>query len=77
MLGWMLMVEAVLGAIWAVITLPFRLVIWLVEMLGRLTGLVLGFALMVLGMALMASPFFVIGVPLFVVGLLFTLRSLG
>jgi hypothetical protein len=71
------MMDSVLGAIWAVITLPFRLVAWLVEMLGRLTGLVLGFVLMVVGMALMASPFFIVGVPLFILGLLVTLRSLG
>lgn len=71
------MLDTVLGTLWTLITLPFRLVIWLVELLGRLTGLVLGFVLMVLGMALMAGPFFVIGIPLFIIGLLLTLRSLG
>jgi hypothetical protein len=71
------MLDAVLRTIWTVITLPFRLVIWLVEMLGRLTGLVLGFVLMVVGMALMAGPFIILGVPLFIIGLLLTLRSLG
>ena len=71
------MLDTVLGTLWTVITFPFRLVIWLVEMLGRLTGLVLGFVLMVFGMALMAGPFFIIGVPLFIIGLLLTLRSLG
>ncbi len=69
--------DHVLGAIWTVLTLPFRLVAWLVELLGRLTGVILGFVLMVVGMALAASPFFVIGIPLFVIGLLITLRSLG
>jgi hypothetical protein len=71
------MLDSVLGTIWAVITLPFRLVVWVVEMLGRLTGLVVGFALMVIGMALWAGPFFIIGIPLFLLGLLMTLRSLG
>lgn len=71
------MLHAVLRTIWMLITLPFRLVIWLVELLGRLTGLVLGFVLMVVGMALIASPFIVVGVPLFIIGLLLTLRSLG
>lgn len=71
------MLDTVFGTIWWLITLPFRLVVWLVEMLGRLTGLVLGFVMMVFGMALMAGPFFVIGVPLFIIGLLITLRSLG
>jgi hypothetical protein len=71
------MMESVLGALWTVITLPFRLIVWLVDVLGRLTGLVLGFVMMVVGMALMAGPFFIIGVPLFIIGLLITLRSVG
>ncbi|MBV8269896.1 MAG: hypothetical protein JO252_26540 [Planctomycetaceae bacterium] len=71
------MLDAVLGTIWSVITLPFRLVFWVLDLLGRLTGLVLGFALMVVGMALWAGPLFLIGIPLFLVGLLLTLRSLG
>ncbi len=71
------MLGAVLGTIWGVITLPFRLVIWVVELLGRITGLVLGFVLMVVGMALCAGPFFLFGVLVFVIGLLLTLRSLG
>lgn len=77
LLGLIVMLDTVLGTLWMLITLPFRLVIWLVEMLGRLTGLVLGFVLMVIGMALMAGPFFIIGIPLFIIGLLLTLRSLG
>ena len=72
------MFDHVMGAIWAVVTLPFRLLAWVVDLLGRLTGLVLGFVLMVVGVALWAAgPLFVIGVPLFVIGLLLTLRSLG
>ena len=72
------MVNAVLEAVWAVILLPFRLLYWLVEILGRVTAFVLGFIMMVVGVALWgAGPLFIIGVPLFVVGLLITLRSLG
>jgi hypothetical protein len=71
------MLESVLGAIWAVVTLPFRLVVWVIETLGRLVGLVFGFSLMVVGVALWAGPLFLIGIPLFIVGLLLTLRSLG
>ncbi len=66
-----------LGALWSVLTLPFRLIAWAVEALGRVVGLILGFSMMVVGMALMAGPFIILGVPLFVVGLLLTLRSFG
>ena len=59
-----------------VVTFPFRLILWVVEMLGRLTGLIVGFALMVLGVALLAGPLYLIGIPLFLVGLLLTLRCL-
>lgn len=71
------MLDAVLMTLWAILTFPFRLVAWVVELCGRVTGLVLGFALMVLGVALGASPLFIIGIPLFIVGLILTLRSLG
>lgn len=71
------MLGRVLGAIWAVVTLPFRLVVWVIETLGRLVGLVFGFSLMVVGVALWAGPLFLIGIPLFIVGLLLTLRCLG
>jgi hypothetical protein len=71
------MMAAMLGTIWAILTFPFRLVGWVVEFLGRLTGLLLGFALMVLGVALGASPLFMFGIPLFIVGLILTLRCLG
>lgn len=70
------MLKIMLGVLWAVITFPFRLVLWVVELLGRITGLIIGFALMVLGVALWAGPLFLIGIPLFIVGLLLTLRSL-
>lgn len=64
------------GAWWAV-TLPFRLVFGTFALLGRLTGVAVGFTLMVVGMALGAGPFYLIGVPLFLIGLLLTLRCLG
>ena len=76
-LSWWHMVNAALGTLWAILTFPFRLVGWVVEFLGRLTGLVLGFALMVLGVALGAGPLFIIGIPLFIIGLILTLRCLG
>ncbi|MGE3821050.1 MAG: hypothetical protein AB7I30_16680, partial [Isosphaeraceae bacterium] len=68
------MLATVLGTLWWVVTLPFRLLVGLVELLGRLTALVLGFGLMVLGVAFWAGPGPLIGVPVFVVGLLLTLR---
>jgi hypothetical protein len=70
------MLKAMLGVLWTVVTFPFRLVLWVVDLLGRIMGLVVGFALMVLGVALWAGPLFLIGIPLFIVGLLLTLRSL-
>lgn len=66
-----------LGFVWSVLTLPFRLVFGLVEMMGRLATLVVGFGLMVVGVALAAGPLFVVGLPVFVVGLLLALRALG
>jgi hypothetical protein len=66
-----------LGALWTILTLPFRLIAWVVELVGRLTGVVLGFALMVIGVALCSGAFLPLGIPLFVVGLVLLLRSLG
>ena len=71
------MLGALFGTVWTVVTLPFRLILGLVDLLGRLFGLVLGFALMVLGVAFLASPLYLFGIPLFLVGLVLTLRSLG
>ncbi len=65
------------GAIWTIITLPIRLVVWVHDFLGRATGLGFGFVLMVLGVALGAGPSLILGVPIFVIGLLLTLRCLG
>ncbi len=64
------------GALWFIITLPFRLVFWVIAWLGRLTGAILGFSLMVVGMALLAGPLYIIGIPMFLIGLVVTLRSL-
>ncbi|MGP0062294.1 MAG: hypothetical protein ACLQGP_01665 [Isosphaeraceae bacterium] len=61
---------------WFVITLPFRLVFLTIALLGRLTGLVLGFTLIVVGTAFLLSPLFLIGIPLLVIGLVLTLRCL-
>ncbi len=66
-----------LGVIWTIVTLPVRVVVWVLDFLGRATALALGFALMVLGVALGAGPSLILGVPVFVVGLVLTLKSLG
>lgn len=58
------------------ITLPFRVVFWAIALLGRLTGLILGFSLMVVGIAVWASPLVFVGIPLFLLGLVLTLRCL-
>ncbi len=65
------------GAIWSVFTLPFRLLGRAVDLLGRITGLGLGFALMVVGVALGSGAFYPIGIPVFLIGLMLTLRNLG
>lgn len=71
------MLGTVLGTLWWVVTLPFRLLVGAVELLGRLTALILGFSLMVLGVAFWAGPGPLLGLPVFAVGLLLTLRALG
>lgn len=70
-------VGAVFGFAWSLVLLPFRIVIGLVRLIGRLSGIALGFSLMVVGMALWAGPLFIVGIPMFVIGLLLTLRCLG
>ncbi len=65
------------GVIWSILTLPLRILGWTADLLSRLTGLGIGFALMVLGVAVGAGPSLALGVPIFVLGLLLTLRSLG
>jgi hypothetical protein len=63
-----------LGVLWYLISLPFRLIFWMIAWLGRLTAIVLGFTLMVVGIALWAGPSFFLGIPLFLIGLVITLR---
>lgn len=74
--SWGRAVLALLAAVWFLATLPFRLVFWVFALLGRLTGIALGFALMVAGMFFLAGPFFLLGIPLFLIGLVLTLRCL-
>jgi hypothetical protein len=71
------LILGVVAALWYLITLPFRLLMGIIGILGRLAGIILGFSLMVVGMALWAGPFFIMGIPLFIIGLLLTLRCLG
>lgn len=70
-------IGASFSIVWFLVTLPFRLVMGTISLLGRLTGIAVGFTLMAVGMAFCAGPFFIIGVPMFLIGLLLTLRSLG
>jgi hypothetical protein len=74
--SWGRVVLALLAAIWFIVTLPFRLVFWVIALLGRVTGILVGFSLMVGGMFFLAGPLFLIGIPLFVIGLVLTLRCL-
>ena len=67
---------ASLAGIWFIVTLPFRLIFWLIAWAGRLTVVLLGFSLMVVGIALWAGPLFFLGIPLFLVGVVLTLRCL-
>jgi hypothetical protein len=66
-----------LDTLWSILTFPFRLVGWVVALIGRAFGLVLGFLLMMVGIALWANTWMPVGIPMFIVGLLITLRSLG
>jgi hypothetical protein len=66
-----------LGVLWSLVTLPFRLIGWAVELVGRAVGVGLGFVLMVLGVALCAAQWLPLGLPLFVVGLIVALKCLG
>jgi hypothetical protein len=57
---------------------PFRLVGKLVDVIGRVIVLAIGFVMMVLGIALAIAPVFrIVGIPLFIVGLLLVLRALA
>lgn len=66
-----------LRTVWSIFTLPFRLIAWVVELMGRSLGVVLGFALMVVGIAICSGSLLILGIPVFVIGLLVTLRCLG
>jgi hypothetical protein len=66
-----------LGALWSVLTLPFRLIAALVAFCGRALGVVIGFCLMVAGVAFCSGAIYFLGVPLFIVGLLIMLKCLG
>lgn len=65
-----------LGMLWRVVTFPFRLLGWVIDLFGRLVAVLLGFALMVIGMALCASSLMIVGVPVFVIGLILAMKSL-
>ena len=65
------------GTLWTILTLPIRIIVWVVDFLARGTGLAVGFALMVLGVVVGAGPLWFLGVPIFIVGLIVTLKSLG
>ena len=67
---------SMLAGVWFIVTLPFRLVFWMIAWAGRVAAVFLGFSLMVVGIALWAGPLFFIGIPLFLVGLVLTLRCL-
>jgi hypothetical protein len=64
------------AACW-LISLPFRIVAWVVVQLGRIAAVSVGFILMVLGVALGAGAFYIFGIPLFVIGLLLTIRAIS
>ncbi len=74
--SWLRVVAMGFLALWFIVTLPIRLVFWTLALLGRITGIVIGFSLMVIGMFFLAGPFFLIGIPLFLVGIVLTLRCL-
>lgn len=61
-----------------VLTFPFRLIGKLIDLIGRVVVIVLGFLMMVVGVALcvpaVGRP---LGIPLFIVGLLLVLRALA
>ena len=66
-----------IGALWSILTSPFRLVAAVVALCGRLVGAIGGFALMVVGVAFCSGALYPLGLPMFVLGLILTLRCLG
>jgi hypothetical protein len=65
------------GALWSILTWPFRLIAAIVAFCGRTLGVLFGFALMVIGVALCSGTIYLLGLPVFIVGLLMTLKCLG
>ncbi len=65
-----------LGAIWSILTLPFRLIAGVVAFCGRALGVVIGFGLIVAGVAFCSGAVYLLGVPFFVLGLLLMMKSL-
>jgi hypothetical protein len=74
--AWTEICLGVLASFVYLITLPFRLIFWVIAWVGRLAALLLGFSLMVVGIALWVGPLFFLGIPLFLLGLLLTFKSL-
>lgn len=66
-----------LSAVWFVLTLPIRIVAWVVVTLGRIAAVGVGFILMVIGVALGASALYIFAIPLFVIGLLLTIKAMN
>lgn len=65
-----------LGAIWSILTFPFRLIAGVVAFCGRALGVGLGFVLMVVGVAFCSGAIYLLGVPVFILGLLMMMKSL-
>jgi hypothetical protein len=74
---WAEMCLGLAGALWSLVTAPFRLVFWAIAWVGRLTAILLGICLMVVGIALWAGSLFFLGIPMFLIGLVLTLKCLN
>ncbi|MDX2038214.1 MAG: hypothetical protein SFX72_16315 [Isosphaeraceae bacterium] len=68
-LGWSIRIA------WTAVTLPFRILVGALAVLGRLVALVMGFGLMVFGAALFPTVFLPLGIAVFSLGLVMMLRS--
>ncbi len=66
-----------IGAVWSILMLPFRLIAGFVALCGRMIGVISGFALMVVGVAFCSGALYPLGLPMFVIGLIMTLKCLG
>ena len=57
--------------------LIWRLVIWIIEVTGRLVGAILGLVLMIVGVVLTITVVgAIVGIPLIIFGFMLTIRSL-